>query len=179
MRQLHALLLLGVLTSAGCDFEDTTNPNSPDPIGANPTRAEVANAATGMLLAFRTDFADFALDMGIIGRELYRFDGSDPRFTGELLLGPLDPGGEAFGGDFDYFSSKIDLDWFVLTPGEEDTVRPGFHFGLGLGVTWFGLLVPVLAAVIASLAVLVARGRSSGMQRPRWPWEHDDEDSGP
>ena len=99
MRQLRALLLLGVLTSAGCDFEDTTNPNSPDPIGADPSRAEVANAATGMLLAFRTDFADFALDLGIIARELYRFDGSDPRFTGELLLGPLDPGGEAFGGD--------------------------------------------------------------------------------
>jgi starch-binding outer membrane protein, SusD/RagB family len=37
--------------------------------------------------------------MGIIGREVLRFDGSDPRFTGELLLGPLDPGGEAFGGD--------------------------------------------------------------------------------
>ena len=99
MRQLHALLLLGVLTSAGCDFEDSTNPNSPDPIGANPTRAEVANAATGMLLAFRTDFADFPLDMGIIGREVLRFDGSDPRFTGELLLGPLDPGSDPFGGD--------------------------------------------------------------------------------
>ena len=37
--------------------------------------------------------------MGIIGREVLRFDGSDPRFTGELLHGPLDPGGDAFGGD--------------------------------------------------------------------------------
>jgi hypothetical protein len=37
--------------------------------------------------------------MGIIGREVYRFDGSDPRFTAELLLGPLDPGSDAFGGD--------------------------------------------------------------------------------
>ena len=52
-----------------------------------------------MLIAFRTDFADFPLDMGIIGREVLRFDGSDPRFTGELLLGPLDPGSDAFGGD--------------------------------------------------------------------------------
>jgi starch-binding outer membrane protein, SusD/RagB family len=99
MRQLRTLLLLGVLTSVGCDFEDTTNPNSPDPIGQNPSRADVANAANGMLLAFRTDFADFPLDMGIIGREVYRFDGSDPRFTAELLLGPLDPGSDAFGGD--------------------------------------------------------------------------------
>ena len=37
--------------------------------------------------------------MGIIGREVLRFDGSDPRFTGELLHGPLDPGSDAFGGD--------------------------------------------------------------------------------
>ena len=99
MRPLHALLLLGVLTSAGCSFDLSTNPNSPDPIGENPSRSEVAVAATGMLLAFRTDFADFPLDMGIIGREVLRFDGSDPRFTGELLLGPLDPGSDAFGGD--------------------------------------------------------------------------------
>ena len=99
MRQLHVLLLLGVLTSAGCSFDETTNPNSPEPIGENPSRSDVAVAATGMLLAFRTDFADFPLDMGIIAREVYRFDGSDPRFTAELLLGPLDAGGEAFGGD--------------------------------------------------------------------------------
>ncbi len=52
-----------------------------------------------MLIAFRTDFADFPLDMGIIAREVLRFDGSDPRFTAELLLGPLDPGSDAFGGD--------------------------------------------------------------------------------
>jgi hypothetical protein len=59
----------------------------------------VAVAANGLLIAFRTDFADFPLDMGVIGREVLRFDGSDPRFTGELLLGPLDPGSDAFGGD--------------------------------------------------------------------------------
>jgi hypothetical protein len=99
MRPWHPLLLLGVLTSAGCSFDLSTNPNSPDPIGENPSRTEVAVAANGMLIAFRTDFADFPLDMGVIGREVLRFDGSDPRFTGELLLGPLDPGSDAFGGD--------------------------------------------------------------------------------
>jgi hypothetical protein len=99
MRPWHSLLLLGVLTSAGCSFDLSTNPNSPDPISENPSRSQVAVAANGLLIAFRTDFADFALDMGIIGREVLRFDGSDPRFTGELLLGPLDPGSDAFGGD--------------------------------------------------------------------------------
>ncbi len=99
MRPWHSLLLLGVLTSAACSFDLSTNPNSPEPIGENPSRTEVAVAANGLLIAFRTDFADFPLDMGIIGREVLRFDGSDPRFTGELLLGPLDPGSDAFGGD--------------------------------------------------------------------------------
>ncbi len=99
MRTMRTLLVLGALSTGACSFDLSTNPNSPDPIGVNPTRAQIASAANGLLLAFRTDFADFALDMGIIGREVLRFDGSDPRFTGELLLGPLDPGSDAFGGD--------------------------------------------------------------------------------
>jgi hypothetical protein len=99
MRQWHPMLLLAVLAAGACSFDQSTSPNSPDPIGANPSRAEVQTAVDGMLIAFRTDFADFALDMGVIGREVLRFDGSDPRFTGELLHGPLDPGSDAFGGD--------------------------------------------------------------------------------
>lgn len=55
------------------------------------------------------------------------------------------------------------------------TVLASLMFGLAFGVGWFGLLVPVVAILVASLAVLVARGRQGGMQRPRWPWERDDE----
>ncbi len=95
----YPVLLLGVMAAGACSFDQSTNPNSPDPIGANPTRVEVGVAAAGMLIAFRTDFADIPLDIGIMGREVLRFDGSDPRFTGELLEGPLDAGGDAFGGD--------------------------------------------------------------------------------
>jgi hypothetical protein len=99
MRQTHALLLLASLGVGACSFDLSTNPNSPDPIGENPSRAEVSATATGILLALRPDLADFALDVGILGREAFRFDVADPRFTGELLQGPLDPGGGAFGGD--------------------------------------------------------------------------------
>jgi outer membrane protein insertion porin family len=42
--------------------------------------------------------------------------------------------GEAFGSDFDYFSSDLDIDWFFQRGGTLDEVRPGFHVGLGLGV---------------------------------------------
>jgi starch-binding outer membrane protein, SusD/RagB family len=90
-----ALIALG---GTACDFK-IANPNSPDIIGPNPTRSEVAAASTGLLIATRSDVADWALDAGILGREAYRFDGSDPRFTGEMMQGPLDPGSRAFGGD--------------------------------------------------------------------------------
>ena len=91
------LLAVTTLASGACDF-DISNPNSPPPIGSNPSRAEVAAAAAGILIAARQDAADWALDAGIIGREAYRFDGSDPRFISEFLVGPLDPGSGAFGG---------------------------------------------------------------------------------
>jgi starch-binding outer membrane protein, SusD/RagB family len=95
----YPALLAGLVAVGACDFDINTNPNSPDPIGANPSRLQIGVAANGVLIAFRNDFADFALDMGIIGREVVRVDPSDPRFTSELLHGPLDAGGDAFGGD--------------------------------------------------------------------------------
>ena len=49
-------------------------------------------------------------------------------------------------------------------------------FGLGFGVGWFGLLIPVLAALVTSFAVLIARGQQAGAERPRWPWERDDDE---
>jgi len=92
------LLLVGVLATEACNY-DIANPNEPDPLGQNPTRSAVAGAANGLLIGDRVDLADWVLDAAILGREGYRFDGSDPRFTGELLQGPLDAGGNAFGGD--------------------------------------------------------------------------------
>jgi hypothetical protein len=92
-----ALAALAVV-AGGCSY-DISNPNSPDVIGQNPNRSQVAATANGILIATRSDMADWALDGGIFGREAYRFDGSDPRFTGEMMQGPLDPGSRAFGGD--------------------------------------------------------------------------------
>jgi hypothetical protein len=94
----HRVLLVGALGLGACNF-DIANPNAPDPLAENPSRPDVAGAATGLLAGTRVDLADWVLDAAILGREAYRFDGSDPRFTTELLQGPLDPGGNAFGGD--------------------------------------------------------------------------------
>lgn len=98
MKPTRLLLTVAVLVAGACDF-DITDPNNPTPIGSNPSRSAVGAAAAGILIAARSDAADWILDAGIIGREAYRFDGSDPRFIDELLKGPLDPGSGAFGGD--------------------------------------------------------------------------------
>jgi starch-binding outer membrane protein, SusD/RagB family len=91
-------LVLGVMATGACSF-DIENPNTPDVIGQNPNRSEVAATANGILIATRADVADWALDGAIFGREAYRIDPSDPRFAQELMQGPLDPGSNAFGGD--------------------------------------------------------------------------------
>ncbi|MDQ3136931.1 MAG: RagB/SusD family nutrient uptake outer membrane protein [Gemmatimonadota bacterium] len=106
--RLRQLALLAVSLGAGaCGFDLNTNPNSPDPIGANPSRGQVSAAANGMLIAIRQDVQDFALDVGILGREVLRIDPADPRFVTELLISALDAGGDAFGGDhwFDQYTA--------------------------------------------------------------------------
>lgn len=55
------------------------------------------------------------------------------------------------------------------------TVLASLIFGLGFGVSPFGLLIPACAALVAWLAALVARAQAGGTERPRWPWERRDE----
>jgi len=92
-----ALTVASALAVAACNF-DITNPNSPPSIGPNATRAQVDAAAVGLLAALRTDYANWVLKAAILGREGYRLDTADPRFTTELLAGPLDASNNAFGG---------------------------------------------------------------------------------
>lgn len=92
------------LVVAGCsDFEvpDLNNPPLED-ILTNPSRGAVLTAATGLLIGSRGNFGGqngYVSVMGIFGRESYNFDPADPRFVTELLIGPLDGGSPAFGGN--------------------------------------------------------------------------------
>ncbi|MCD2441640.1 DUF6121 family protein [Agromyces sp. SYSU K20354] len=56
------------------------------------------------------------------------------------------------------------------------TALASMLFGLGFAVGWFGLLIPALAALVTSFAVLVSRGEQGGARRPRWPWERDEDE---
>ena len=98
---LAATLFLIPVT--GCDLfvEDLDNP-SIDELQLNPTRVTVGAACTGLLIGNRRNRAQangYIVQLGILGREAYNFDQADPRFIGELLEGPLQPG-SPFGGNF-------------------------------------------------------------------------------
>ena len=93
--KLSCLALVALVAVTGsCSF-DIDNPNSPNIIGENPNRSEVAATANGILIATRADVGDWALDGAIFGREAYRFDGSDPRCvrTGDAVAVSASTGG--------------------------------------------------------------------------------------
>jgi hypothetical protein len=97
-------LLAGALAVAGC--KDLTIPdyNNGDlnELQRNPTPSAVITVAQGLLFGTRQDIGnrnDYVALLGILGREGYNFDAADPRFVTEMLLGPLDGGSPAFGGN--------------------------------------------------------------------------------
>ena len=92
-----------VLALSGCNdltVPDFNNPGLGD-LTENPTRSAVVTAAQGLLVGARNGIGEFnryVSALGVLGRESYITDGSDPRFVTELLEGPLDPAGASFGG---------------------------------------------------------------------------------
>jgi len=76
-----------VLLWSSCKVEPIKDPNNPGlvPISANPTLGEIQNLVTGTESAMRDNMGFYWDDVGVIGREFYRFSTSDPRFTSDLL----------------------------------------------------------------------------------------------
>lgn len=104
-RSLILPVLVGVLAWTGCETDlnvpDFNNP-SLEELENNPTRSLVNTAAQGLLIGTRNQMGarnGYVSLLGILGRESYNFDGSDPRFITEMLDGDLDPGSPAFGAN--------------------------------------------------------------------------------
>jgi starch-binding outer membrane protein, SusD/RagB family len=100
---ISSLFTLVAASVSACDFgvPDLNNPGI-DELQGNPTRASVSAAATGLILGHRVTMGaanGYVVQLGILGREAYNFDGADPRFIGELLAGTLQKG-SPFGGAF-------------------------------------------------------------------------------
>ncbi|HSM36494.1 MAG TPA: RagB/SusD family nutrient uptake outer membrane protein [Longimicrobiales bacterium] len=97
------LTVLIPLFAAGC-AEDLAVPDFNNPgLGDLDTRAAVLTAAQGLLITSRAQVSSpngYMSLLGILGRESYNFDGSDPRFVTEMLAGAqLNASSPAFGGN--------------------------------------------------------------------------------
>lgn len=103
-RSVITATLLGALAVAACDDLAAPDFNNPgiDELQENPSRAAVINAATGLLIGARDNISEFngyVSLLGALGRESYNLRGDDARFVTELLIGPLNPGTPAIGGN--------------------------------------------------------------------------------
>ncbi|MCH8327026.1 MAG: RagB/SusD family nutrient uptake outer membrane protein [Candidatus Marinimicrobia bacterium] len=77
-----------MMLGTGCEALDFADPNSPVI-----EVASVQTLVTGAEAGMRISLAIYLRDVSVIGREAYYFEPADPRYTGELLRGPIDPGG--------------------------------------------------------------------------------------
>lgn len=72
-----------------CQIEEFSDLNGPevDAFGENLTRGDLQDLVGGLLFSSRQRLGTYFDDCGVIGREWWRFSGSDPRFTTDLLGG--------------------------------------------------------------------------------------------
>lgn len=78
-----------LLIMNACQKGEITSLNTPVVGGVigNPTRSDLFNLVTGAESGMRNHYAVYLDGVGVIGREIYRFSGSEPRYTTDLLGG--------------------------------------------------------------------------------------------
>ncbi len=85
---INFLPILSLLLWTGCEDLDFPDPNNP-----TSETATIQSLVTGAEAQMRSGFGVWIRDLLVVGREAYYFEPADPRYTGELLHGPVDPGG--------------------------------------------------------------------------------------
>ena len=85
----NKLPLLLITLWFGCEDLEFPDPNAPSVDYPHTVQTLVTGAEAGM----RSGYALYLRSVSVIGREAYYNEPADPRYTGELLSGPLDPGG--------------------------------------------------------------------------------------
>ncbi|MBC8322915.1 MAG: hypothetical protein H8E70_05060, partial [Candidatus Marinimicrobia bacterium] len=87
-KMIKILPLITVLFWGGCEDLDFPDPNNP-----TDETATVQSLVTGAEAGLRIDIGVYLRDLLVVGREAYYLEPADPRYTGELMRGPIDPGG--------------------------------------------------------------------------------------
>tara|TARA_X000001036_G_scaffold336490_1_gene315410 strand:+ start:2229 stop:3494 length:1266 start_codon:yes stop_codon:yes gene_type:complete len=85
---MKILPMVLVLFWTGCEDLDFPDPNNP-----TSDTATIQSLVTGAEAQMRSGFGVYIRDMLVVGREAYYLEPADPRYTGELLRGPIDGGG--------------------------------------------------------------------------------------
>ncbi|MCH7763639.1 MAG: hypothetical protein IIB95_07840 [Candidatus Marinimicrobia bacterium] len=85
---IKILPMIAVLFWVGCDDLDFPDPNNP-----TDETATIQTLVTGAEAGLRIDIGVYLRDILVVGREAYYLEPADPRYTGELMRGPVDPGG--------------------------------------------------------------------------------------
>ena len=79
-----AIIMVIFLNSCSKDYGNLNNPTV-EQFLSNASRSELNNLVSGTESGLRNNLAIYLDDIGIIGREGYRFSGSEPRYTTDLL----------------------------------------------------------------------------------------------
>ncbi|WP_281987669.1 RagB/SusD family nutrient uptake outer membrane protein [Aquimarina aggregata] len=94
MKKLKNIVLLGLFSLAviSCEVEDGQNLNGPttDTASGDLSRAELIQTMAGALADMRGRLGTQIDANAVAGREYWRFQSSDPRWTADLLTGTLD-----------------------------------------------------------------------------------------
>lgn len=87
MLTLSFLLGLLLFVPSGCSLDDEVDPNNPSLNGvlSNASISELNNIVIGSESGMRDAIEYYLDDVGVVGREMYRFAGSEPRYTQDLL----------------------------------------------------------------------------------------------
>ncbi|MGA8854471.1 MAG: RagB/SusD family nutrient uptake outer membrane protein [Christiangramia sp.] len=76
-----------IILTYSCEVEEYSDLNNAevDAFNDNLTRGDLQDLVGGILYSSRVRLGTYFDDLGVIGREYYRFSASEPRFTGDLL----------------------------------------------------------------------------------------------
>lgn len=90
-KQIYTLMFVTSLIAVfiSCEVEEFSDLNSAevDAFEENLTRGDLQDLIGGLFYSSRVNIGTYLDDTGVIGREWFRFSGSDPRFTTDLLGG--------------------------------------------------------------------------------------------
>lgn len=90
MKSIYKNIIICIFTAlsfTACEVEEFSNLNSPDlnNLLEDPSLGDIQDLIGGIQASMRVRLGTYFDDLGVIGREFYRFASSDPRFTADLL----------------------------------------------------------------------------------------------